>query len=212
MTKENIHIDKNYFDKNYFFGKKKSGYRDYRLRSFKWKWRIAIKYFKQLGSKNKDYLDIGCAFGYLVNFARPYFRSVAGVDVSSYAISEAYKYYPGVIFLQADITRKLPFSKESFDFISVVEVLEHLRDIETALEEIYRVLKPGGYGYFSMPYVGLVRKTLGWLDYDRSHISILKPEDYKKRFIKTGFNIIEQKKDWWIGDIHFLVKKSTIRK
>jgi SAM-dependent methyltransferase len=200
-----------YFDKDYFSGKKKSSYLDYRFQSFKWKWKTAIEYFKQLGSKDKDYLDVGCAFGYLVNFAQPYFRSVKGVDISSYAVSEARKRYPEVDFIEADVTKKLPFPEKTFDFLSGVDVLEHFEDVDIALKEVYRVLKPGGYGYFSMPYVGLARKALGWLDPDRSHVAILTPEDYEEKFLKAGFSIKEQKK-WWVGSIHFLVQKPTVKK
>lgn len=200
-------ITGNYFDRDYFSGKKKSSYLDYRLQSFEWKWNTAIKYFKRLGSKDKDYLDIGSAFGYLVSFAQPYFRSVRGIDISSYAISEARRRYPEIDFIEADITGKNPFPDKSFDFISAIEVLEHTEDINITLNKIYQMLRPEGYGYFSMPYIGVVRNFLGWLDFDRSHISILAAQDYRKRIKETGFDIKEQKKDWWNGRIHFLVQK-----
>jgi SAM-dependent methyltransferase len=49
----------------------------------------------------------------------------------------------GVTFLQADV-RRLTFADSSFDHVFVCFLLEHLRDPADALQELRRVLKPGG--------------------------------------------------------------------
>ena len=38
-----------------------------------------------------------------------------------------------------------PFENNTFDFVRVKTVIEHLNDVKTAMEEIYRILKPGGF-------------------------------------------------------------------
>lgn len=43
----------------------------------------------------------------------------------------------------------IPFEAESFDVVIANHMLYHLSDIDTALSEIYRVLKPGGYFFAS---------------------------------------------------------------
>lgn len=48
----------------------------------------------------------------------------------------------------------LPFADESFDVIVCSEVLEHIPDYETALDEIERILKPGGTLAASVPRYG----------------------------------------------------------
>ena len=52
--------------------------------------------------------------------------------------------------VKADIC-KLPFKDQSFDVIFCNHVLEHIPDDTTALKELYRVLKPGGWGIFQVP-------------------------------------------------------------
>lgn len=52
--------------------------------------------------------------------------------------------------VKADIC-KLPFKDQSFDVIFCNHVLEHIPDDTTALRELYRVLKPGGWGIFQVP-------------------------------------------------------------
>ncbi|NAS14109.1 class I SAM-dependent methyltransferase [Poritiphilus flavus] len=52
--------------------------------------------------------------------------------------------------VKADICN-LPFNDGSFDIILCNHVLEHIPDDRKAMSELYRVLKPGGWGIFQIP-------------------------------------------------------------
>jgi SAM-dependent methyltransferase len=52
--------------------------------------------------------------------------------------------------VKADIC-DLPFDDNSFDFILCNHVLEHIPDDTRAMQELYRILKPGGTGVFQIP-------------------------------------------------------------
>jgi len=52
--------------------------------------------------------------------------------------------------VQADI-QDLPFENNCFDVIFCNHVLEHVDDDKKALSELYRVMKPGGWGIFQVP-------------------------------------------------------------
>ena len=52
--------------------------------------------------------------------------------------------------VKADICN-LPFDDNSFDVILCNHVLEHIPDDIKAMQELYRVLKPGGWGIFQIP-------------------------------------------------------------
>ncbi|MCL6275166.1 class I SAM-dependent methyltransferase [Muricauda sp. 2012CJ35-5] len=52
--------------------------------------------------------------------------------------------------VKADICN-LPFDEASFDVILCNHVLEHIPDDTKAMQELYRVLKPGGWGVFQIP-------------------------------------------------------------
>ena len=52
--------------------------------------------------------------------------------------------------VKADIC-DLPFEDNSYDIILCNHVLEHIPDDTKAMKELYRVLKPGGYGIFQIP-------------------------------------------------------------
>jgi len=52
--------------------------------------------------------------------------------------------------VKADIC-DLPFENESFDFILCNHVLEHIPDDTKAMQELYRILKPGGTAILQIP-------------------------------------------------------------
>jgi SAM-dependent methyltransferase len=52
--------------------------------------------------------------------------------------------------IKADICN-LPFDDDSYDVILCNHVLEHIPDDHKAMQELYRVLKPGGWGIFQIP-------------------------------------------------------------
>ncbi len=58
--------------------------------------------------------------------------------------------YSPIADVKADITA-LPFEDDSFDVILCNHVLEHIENDRKAMSELYRVMKPGGYGIFQIP-------------------------------------------------------------
>ena len=47
--------------------------------------------------------------------------------------------------------QKIPFEDNTFDIVISEEVMEHIQDYNKALDEVYRVLKPGGIYIFTIP-------------------------------------------------------------
>jgi ubiquinone/menaquinone biosynthesis C-methylase UbiE len=74
---------------------------------------------------------------------------VTSVDASSAAVEVLRRRVPGEV-AQADVTT-LPFADAAFDAAVLGEVLEHVEDDRGALEEVARVLRPGGVLAVSVP-------------------------------------------------------------
>lgn len=96
-----------------------------------------------------DVLEAGCAYGILSDLLSALGANVTGFDISTWAISKAQARYPSIPFVEGDVLAA-PFSKNSFDIVVGVGVLECLTDnaaMEIALKEAKRVLKPKGKLY-----------------------------------------------------------------
>lgn len=108
------------------------------------------------------HLDIGCAVGKLLAYARPLRRGRPGVgiDLTHRLLDLARHRFDIPDHLVQANGCELPFRSGSFDVVTATEVLEHVPDLDTCLREIARVLAPGGWFCFSMP----VYANLLWLD------------------------------------------------
>ena len=103
--------------------------------------------------------------------------------------------------VKADICN-LPFEDNSYDIIFCNHVLEHIPDDTKAMQELYRVLKPGGMGIFQIPQ-DLSRATTFSDDsivdqkerakifgqYD--HVRVY-GRDYFDKLRSTGFKVVEE--------------------
>lgn len=97
-------------------------------------------------------LDLGCATGRLAStLAANGMTDIVGIDLSLSGLKIARGKMKGIPFLQAQI-EELPFKEGYFSSAIFSGVIHHLEDAGFALDEVRRVLKPGGLLYISEPY------------------------------------------------------------
>lgn len=94
-------------------------------------------------------LDLGCGDGHFGAVALPRPPDV-GLDPQRGPLREAGHRNAYRLLLQAD-GRFLPFPDRTFGTVVSNCVLEHIPDVGPVLREIARVLRPGGYFYFTVP-------------------------------------------------------------
>jgi ubiquinone/menaquinone biosynthesis C-methylase UbiE len=108
-------------------------------------WMPEVMGFDQFAGK--DLLEVGCGMGTdLVQFARGGAR-VTGVDYTPRSVEisrQRFEVY-GLEgrFLVGD-AEALPFCDDSFDVVYSNGVLHHTPNVQAAIDEIFRVLRPGG--------------------------------------------------------------------
>jgi ubiquinone/menaquinone biosynthesis C-methylase UbiE len=95
-------------------------------------------------------LNVGGSSGIIDHYLSQYAGRVVGIDIDDAAIRYAKKTYTNenLEFQVADALC-LPFSNESFDISICSQVYEHVMDAGKMLDEIFRVLIPGGVCYFA---------------------------------------------------------------
>jgi len=94
-------------------------------------------------------LEVGCGSGLFatqVATALGLSGQVHAIDVSDDQVAAARSACPGLsnIELRVASALALPFPAASFDAVASIQVLEYIADIDQALAEMRRVLKPGG--------------------------------------------------------------------
>ena len=79
-------------------------------------------------------LNLGCGFDYIEGFVN--------VDISP-------DVNPDVV---CSFEKELPFDDNSFDYINIKQVIEHIAKLKEFLAEVYRISKPGAIVLIEVPY------------------------------------------------------------
>ena len=124
--------------------------------------------------KGERLLDIGCGDGYFLKKNRTKFTELIGVDR----------------LLGDKIEKKLALPDENFDCVTMLAVIEHLDYPWEIIEEIRRVLKPGGLLIFTTP-----KHSAEWLinlyvkEIHDEHKNYFNIESVRKKAI--GFRLVD---------------------
>lgn len=169
---------------------------------FQWYW-----HNKRFGALKKvvkpvagNVLDIGCHGGTFtqVILGKINSRNIYGIDVSHQAIDYIKKKIPYGNF-QVARAEKLPFKDDYFDAIFCLEVLEHVDDPVSAVREIKRVLKKGGYGVILIPSDSNLFKivwflwTLYYPVWRHAHVQSFTGDKLDELIKDIGFKILKSK-------------------
>ena len=122
--------------------------------------------FLKLNATNSNILDYGCGNGNSLKKVIGYKpQKITGIDISEVSIEKAKKFLPpsdSNIELLVDNCEKTKFKDNTFNIVYGSGILHHL-NINCCLEEIYRILIPGGKLIFieplgTNPMINLYRK------------------------------------------------------
>ncbi len=100
----------------------------------------------------KRFVDIGCGRGPATRYIASVIgaESVAGVDISERSVAEARLLGIDAHAVEVGVS-PLPFPDHSADAVHCGEVIEHIVDTDQLMDEIRRILKPGGVCVLSTP-------------------------------------------------------------
>jgi SAM-dependent methyltransferase len=139
--------------------------------------RFAYEAVSEYGGVDSRVLDVGCGEGYGATLLAPFVNEYVGVDVAADAIEHAALRYgnDAARFICYD-GRHLPFDDDTFDVVTSFQVIEHVDDVQTYLDEIRRVLKPTGVFAATTPN-RLRRLGAGERPWNRYHLREYTPLD-----------------------------------
>lgn len=99
---------------------------------------------------HSEVLDWGCGYGHMTRLLGARGLRVTSIDWDPDVDGVVSRHLPGTEDIEAQATSdpvKLPYPAASFDAVLSMGVLEHVHDPLASLEEIHRILKPGGKIY-----------------------------------------------------------------
>ena len=122
-------------------------------------------------------IDIGCGIKPYKELVSPYITEHIGVDHEKTLHDKSSIDLFGTAY-------DIPVEDASFDSAICTAVLEHLEEPEAALRETFRVLKPGGYAIYSVPFIWhLHEEPRDFYRYSKYGLKYL--------FEKVGFETVE---------------------
>ncbi|MFN0077702.1 MAG: class I SAM-dependent methyltransferase [Prosthecobacter sp.] len=132
------------------------------------------------------WLDVGCANGVFVREAAASGAKAEGVELSSVAVAQA---------VEAGLPVRCGGLEDvedtaSFDCITAFDVLEHVLDPLTFMQDIAKRLKPGGYAALTMPdKSSIFAKLMGsrwWFYIPEEHLHYFDHAIIRQLMIKVG--------------------------
>lgn len=134
-------------------------------------------------------LDVGCGGGmFTLELLSDRSDEVFAIDIRKEHVELVHlrakiKRIDNVKVVQSSIYQ-IPFSEDSFNTLFCTEVIEHLHDDDKAIQELHRVLKPGGLLLISTP-------VLPNIFYDPAHIRQGYTEkEFSAKLANFGFDIV----------------------
>jgi ubiquinone/menaquinone biosynthesis C-methylase UbiE len=174
------------FGRDFFDGDRKCGYGGYK---YDGRWKAVaqkMKDYYQL-AQNCSILDIGCAKGFLLHDFKELMPdcTVAGIDVSAYAIDNA---MPSVRpHLKVASAEKLPYPDKSFDFVISINSIHNLslEPLKAALQEVMRVSR--GHSYITVDAWRNEKERENLFKWVLTAETMMHVDDWKRLFNETGY-------------------------
>lgn len=144
---------------------------DRTVRNYEWQGVLTI--FKELCPQGGKWLDFGCGAGGLVRFARTHGMDAVGFE-EGWGANAARGV--GIPVLRAN---ELEEYVGHFDFVTAIEVFEHIADPISAFQQIRKLLKPGGKLFLTTGNARPWRERLldwSYTSVPEVHISFYEPE------------------------------------
>lgn len=135
----------------------------------------------------KSFLEVGCGTGFVLSAISKQFpkAKLSGSEYLEEGLVYARPRVPDAEFMQMD-ARHIPY-ESAFDTIGAFDVLEHIDDDETVLQQINKALKPGGILLITVPQH---RWLWSAVDEYACHVRRYVANDLHNKVRQEGFEII----------------------
>lgn len=149
-----------------------------------------------LGDRNVRILEVGSASGRLLKYLKDEgYEHAFGLDPSP-ACSEAARNLYGVTVFTGSVFDP-PQSDRPYDFVVLLGVLEHIRDVDAAVRGLRRLLSSAGQIYVEVPDATnfIPEQDAPFQEFSTEHINFFSPVALRYLMEAAGFRTVECKSD-----------------
>jgi 2-polyprenyl-3-methyl-5-hydroxy-6-metoxy-1,4-benzoquinol methylase len=182
---------------------------DARIHTFKRTLQGILKKLK-LSASGKRLLDVGCAGGAFPAAARDVGFDVVGVEPSRWLTEFARRTY-GIDVRQGILEGNM-FPPQSFDVITLWDVIEHLPEPTETLKLVQSLLKPGGMLFVNYPDIhSVAARIMGkrWPFWLSVHLLYYTPETMKAQLRRTGFEPLWFASGWPSLPVGYVARRAV---
>jgi 2-polyprenyl-3-methyl-5-hydroxy-6-metoxy-1,4-benzoquinol methylase len=136
-------------------------------------------------------LDVGCHLGMFLEVARERGWDVTGVEPSRYSVERSREKGLDVRHGTLD---SVHFDDQSFDVVTMWDVVEHVADPLAELKQIHRILRPDGLlAVSTMDVDALFPRLAGrrWPWYMQMHLVYFSKRTLHNMLAKAGYQVVE---------------------
>ena len=135
----------------------------------------------------RNFLEIGCGTGFVLSGIRDALPSLtlSGSEIFCAGLLFAAQRLPGVELFQMD-ARRIPF-REEYDVIGAFDVLEHVKEDEEILSQMYQATRRGGGILITVPHHPFL-----WSQVDdfAHHARRYQTRDLREKVERVGFSVL----------------------
>lgn len=161
-----------------------------------------LRYVNALSGK---VLDVGCGLGHILSGFHNGFEKY-GTDISSYAREKASQY--GTILEDTS-----SFEDNTFDVVTLINVIEHLQHPVEVIREIWRVLKPGGkFIVETADFESAIAHRFGGnyrMLCDKTHVQLISLLGLHRMLLENMFEV--EKIEYPYFDTEYFTKENLMR-
>ncbi len=145
----------------------------------------------QYGVTGGSLFDVGAATGFFLILARARGFTVSGVEMSQFATQVAQK--KGLAVSVGDmLSQHIPHN--THDVVTMFDVIEHMTQPFEEINEVYRILKPGGLVVVNTPngqsLLARLLKTSWHLVVPPEHLFYFSPQNLSEYLSRHGFTVL----------------------
>lgn len=185
-----------HYTREYF---EKWNYADRPLGRFSMYW-FARRYYAALVKRyaprdGGKLLEMGCGLGHLLGLLQDDYQCV-GIDLIDYSIEQTKINAPKAEAYQMSADDLSAFETGTFSAVVALHLVEHLPNPEHTIQEVNRLLKPGGLWLFATPHPDYSLRRYKDRDNDaigkdKTHINVHPPAQWRAWCEASGFTMVK---------------------